>query len=226
MFDNKIQKASLRISISVIIITFLAFCLIAWDVFGSRNLSIDKYFAFLHNTSPGDGGTKLMSAISILGSSPFLFPAYLLLVCVHLFSSKYRDAILIAVTGLGAFLLSSTLKTEFFRQRPVHGLVVTPTTFSFPSGHSTSSMTFFVLLAFYLTRHIPRPASRLFIFLAAVGIAGTIGYSRIYLNLHYPSDVLAGFCLALCWLSVMWIVYSKIHNRDSIESRRFDHLNV
>lgn len=97
-------------------------------------------------------------------------------------------------------VLNQLLKFMVQRPRPDGFRLVAETGYSFPSGHSMLAMAFFGLLAWMVWRYDKDPAERrLFSILFAV-IAVLVGMSRIYLGVHYASDVVAGFCVSLAWL--------------------------
>lgn len=103
---------------------------------------------------------------------------------------------------LGNAVLNTTLKQIFARVRPVHtdGLVLADG-FSFPSGHSSGSVVCYGMLAYVAVRLLP-PRWHLPVLLAAAGLAFSIGASRVFLRVHFPSDVLAGFASGTAWLAV------------------------
>jgi membrane-associated phospholipid phosphatase len=105
-----------------------------------------------------------------------------------------------AVAGNG--LLNHTLKQVFERVRPLHddGLVLAQG-FSFPSGHSSGSVVAYGMLAYLATRLLP-PRWHLAAWLLAIALALTIGASRMFLRVHFASDVLAGFASGAAWLAV------------------------
>jgi hypothetical protein len=97
------------------------------------------------------------------------------------------------VTILGALVLDLSLKYAFHRPRPVPFFVPAPYTYSFPSGHSLFSFCFYGVLAGLLTRRIRSRRWRVLIWTLAALLVATIGLSRVYLGVHYPSDVIAGY---------------------------------
>ncbi len=106
----------------------------------------------------------------------------------------------VALAGSG--LLNAVLKRVFERVRPLHhdGLVLADG-FSFPSGHSAGSVVAYGMLAYVLTRFLPA-RWHLPVVLAAVALAFTVGSSRVFLRVHFPSDVAAGFASGTAWLAV------------------------
>jgi undecaprenyl-diphosphatase len=120
-----------------------------------------------------------------------------------------RKALFVFFAGAGALALFSVLKLIFARPRPLYPLLSPEHGFSFPSGHATFSFVFYGALAYlaWLT-NFPKYIKMLMMgFL--VGLSLLIGISRIYLRVHYPSDVLAGFCLGYSWLFLLIFIFRK-----------------
>jgi len=94
------------------------------------------------------------------------------------------------------------LKTLFARPRPtvVPPLAWTDST-SFPSGHAMNSLLVFGMLAYHLWREFPRPPARLVFLAAAAFLVGAIGMSRLFLGVHYLTDVLGGYSAGTVWLA-------------------------
>jgi undecaprenyl-diphosphatase len=119
----------------------------------------------------------------------------------------------------GGEVLSSTLKLFFARPRPdlvPHGMDVF--TASFPSGHAMLSAIAYLTLATLLAR-VER-SGRAKAFLVGLGITTTliVGASRVYLGVHWPSDVLAGWCVGGAWASLCWLVALALQRRGGIEA--------
>lgn len=116
----------------------------------------------------------------------------------------------LAITLLAAAsggLLSTLLKWHYERPRPPAGSELTSTfTSSFPSGHSMLSAVVYLLLGAMLARAEPRWPVKLYFVGTAMLLAGLVGISRVYLGVHYPSDVLAGWTAGLGWAATWWLV--------------------
>jgi len=105
---------------------------------------------------------------------------------------------------LGGEGLNQILKHLFARSRPEAFFGYTlPSSYSFPSGHAVVSCCFYGALAAILTRRMESGAKKLAIWAVAALMAALIGFSRIYLGVHYPSDVLAGYAAAIVWVSAV-----------------------
>jgi undecaprenyl-diphosphatase len=144
--------------------------------------------------------TTLMKIATFLGTDGFM--AVLALPFLwHLIRAKRRnDALRLALIPVTADLLLQILKHHFHRPRPEPFFnLPTPDSFSFPSGHALMSTVFYVTLAIIMTG---KPA----LLAAALALATCIGLSRIYLGVHYPTDVLAGFIAGTFWLSASSLI--------------------
>jgi len=139
--------------------------------------------------------TTFMKIATFLGSDGFM--AVLAIPFLwHLIRTKRRtSAIQLAAIPLTADLLEQLLKHAYHRPRPVPFFnLPTPDSYSFPSGHAMMSTVFYLILAITMTT---KSSARV----AAIALAACIGLSRIYLGVHYPTDVLAGFAAGAFWLS-------------------------
>ena len=112
-----------------------------------------------------------------------------------------RAAIVLMVTMAGSGVLNVALKFGFHRARPAPYFDITaPHSFSYPSGHAMFSFAFFATVAALSTARIRGRWARALVWLAVATIVALIGFSRIYLGVHYPSDVLAGYLTAFIWV--------------------------
>jgi len=112
---------------------------------------------------------------------------------------------------MGAGILNTTLKLTFRRPRPVPFFnLLPPESFSFPSGHSLASFCFFGALAVIFSARIRNRSIHILVWTVASVVVFLIGLSRIYLGVHYTTDVLAGFTAALIWVMVVRFVELRI----------------
>ena len=148
--------------------------------------------------------TWVMLAFTQLGSSLFLIVAGGLIVWRLTLSRRRRAATLLIVACLGGEALDQALKLLFHRPRPeaFFGLA-DPLTYSFPSGHATTACCFYGVLAAIVGARLRAPAARIAVWGMAAAMAAAIGLSRIYLGVHYPSDVLGGYVAAVMWLYLL-----------------------
>ena len=144
---------------------------------------------------------KVASYIGEAGNVQFLTLAAVIAFWIQ---GRRRDGLVLAVTILGAGVLGNVLKLCFHRARPVpyFGLA-TPATFSFPSEHALMAICFYMVLAHLVNSHVQMVRIRVGIWAVAVSMTLVIGFSRIYLGLHYPTDVVAGYAAGAAWVSAI-----------------------
>lgn len=130
-----------------------------------------------------------------------------------------RAAVWLAITLAGALVLDLSLKYAFHRQRPTPFFVSLPHTYSFPSGHALFSFCFYGVLAGLLADRIKSWTARICIWVGAALLIAAIGLSRIYLGVHYPTDVLGGYVAAAVWVSSM-IAFDRVRARRRTRSSR------
>jgi len=123
--------------------------------------------------------------------------------CVVWWKNRQADAIFLLLTVGGAMASDLLLKLIFKRSRPeLWTHLVIETDFSFPSGHATISMAFLLALVF-----LAWPTKwRWPIVIIGTVIVTLIGFSRLYVGVHYPSDILAGWLVSLSWVSLIWLL--------------------
>ena len=146
--------------------------------------------------------TKCMIWISFIGGDGLIAAAILSITLFLVFRWR-RAAVWMLVNISGTLILDLTLKYSFARLRPTPFFVPMPRTPSFPSGHSLFSFCFYGVLAGLLADRIESRRWQVFIWTVAAVLVGTIGLSRIYLGVHYPSDVVAGYLTGTLWVSTM-----------------------
>jgi membrane-associated phospholipid phosphatase len=116
---------------------------------------------------------------------------------------RRRAAVWFAAAALGAEGLDQALKFWFRRPRPEAFFGVAPANYSFPSGHALVSLCFYPVLAEILIDEEWPRGRRFAARVIAALLSGSIGLSRIYLGVHYPTDVLAGYAAAIAWLATL-----------------------
>jgi undecaprenyl-diphosphatase len=177
-----------------------------------------------HLATPGL--TRLMQVFSFLGSVAAVTAMCLVAVCVSLYFRHTQTAVMLAITMLGVAALDVVLKHAFHRPRPVAFFGPTPSSYSFPSGHALGSLCFYGILAAILAGRARGWGAKFCVWMAAVLLVGMIGLSRIYLGVHYPSDVIAGYCAAVVWVGAVGFLDKtlRIAEREKLEGLQ-EHLS-
>jgi len=145
--------------------------------------------------------TTVLHAITQLGSPLFLLPMTIVFSLIFLRQRRIRGAILLTATMVGVSLLNWILKAVFQRPRPLpfFGLTV-PASYSFPSGHSLAAFCFYGALAALVTARLRSVFWSALVWAAAVVIIVAVGFSRLYLGLHYASDIIGGYATGFVWV--------------------------
>ncbi|GAB3463585.1 phosphatase PAP2 family protein [Actinophytocola sediminis] len=156
---------------------------------------------------------QVFTTASVLGSSLVLTPVAVVLTVVLALRGHRSDALLLGGTTLGVLLLGPLLKVVIERPRPAQGHLVAVHSWSYPSGHSLVSMAVLGALIVLATRHLPTPPARAVAVVAGVLLIGAVGLSRVYLGVHWPTDVLAGWLLGATWLGLVLVLVRRGRGR-------------
>jgi undecaprenyl-diphosphatase len=148
-------------------------------------------------------------------------PSIIIIIVIMLFLYQvlhYRSELfLFAIAVIGSAILNTLLKQIFQRARPILNRMIDISGYSFPSGHAMGAFTLYTILAFILWRYISSFFGRVILLIFCAFMIFMIGVSRIYLGVHYPSDVLAGFLASLSWLAMsIWIFRSYQDKRNRV----------
>jgi len=179
---------------------FVLFFYLTRVVFVEHSATLDN-FAFremdeLRAAAPGL--TAWVERVTFFASAPFLTAAGTAVPGILAWQKRRREALEIFLAVLGSTVLNQLLKTHFHRSRPETALLPQPG-LSFPSGHSMIGVALYGCAAWLLWQHGRHPWWSLVL----LAWAAVIGLSRIYLHVHYATDVLAGFAAGLVWLILL-----------------------
>ncbi|QHW32997.1 phosphatase PAP2 family protein [Paenibacillus rhizovicinus] len=147
--------------------------------------------------------TAIAKVLAKVGSSAVIIPALLVLAVVLYIVLKHRKELVLLIGGmLGSTLLNDALKPIYRRARPDIHRIVEEQGYSYPSGQSMAAFTFYFLVTYLLWRHLPNRGWRIALLAFSFMMIVSIGLSRVYLGVHYPSDVLAGYWVSACWVTL------------------------
>ncbi|OIK14723.1 phosphatase PAP2 family protein [Bacillus sp. MUM 13] len=162
-----------------------------------RLTGIMKFFSWI-------GSTEIVAILSII----------ILLVLYKFLHHRLELILFIAVIG-GTAVLNQVLKMLFHRSRPSLHRLADAQGFSFPSGHSMEAVALYGVLAFLLWRHIPSAWGRRILTFLSMCMILAIGISRIYLGVHYPSDVIGAYFASIFWLTVSISIFQRYKDRQA-----------
>lgn len=204
---------------------FYLFIAVADEVMEGEAGSLDREILLALRT-PGDRSDPLgppwleetMRDFTALGGTGVLTLLTLLVLAFLMMTRKRHAALLVAFSVAGGTALSQVLKWGFDRPRPdlvPHGMAVYSQ--SFPSGHAMLSAVVYLTLGALLARTQARTRVKVFLLASAAVLTVIVGISRIYLGVHWPTDVLGGWALGAAWASACWLLMLWLQRKGEVE---------
>lgn len=153
-------------------------------------------------------GNELIGVFRYLANTEVMIAILLLLLIVLWWKGKYYKMMgFVVFTFSSGFALNTLMKNYFERPRPIGGIEMD--SFSFPSGHAMLGIVYLLLVAMAITHYLSRNTAIKWPYYAAVILAFFIGLSRVAVDVHYMTDVIAGWSLGLAWLLLCVAIYRK-----------------
>lgn len=217
-----------KLSLSVLLMVAL-FILCLWGlfiladmIFEDKNLYFDEKVFDLIRPWVNRPLTVFMQAVTFIGSQNFLLPANIILIFYYVFfRPNFNTALKIATISISSVVVMFTMKLFLQRERPLVPLIAKVHGYSFPSGHTFTSVTFYGIIAYIIYKNV----KNIYLKWALIGffiiLILLIGFSRVYLRLHFASDVIASFCLGLIWLLLAKWFLLKTENKTAIKNIGF-----
>lgn len=197
------------LAIFLFLLTLFVFVYIADEIVLEKETAFDQTIENVITPFHSSAATSVMTVFTFFGSHLFLFPAYMILIFILWVKKNKRLALTVGLIGLTSTAVLFTLKAIFQRTRPLDPLIQDVAGFSFPSGHSFSSFTFYGLIAYLLWKTDISKGWKIAASVLLFLLAFIIAFSRVYLRVHFPSDVVAGFCLSIVWLLLSFWIFKK-----------------
>jgi len=167
----------------------------------------------------GPRTNRFMLFITLLGKHQFLIPANLTLIFYFLLIEKQSwFSVRVATIALSSLVLMFLLKYLFRRKRPLAPLLSAARGLSFPSGHAIMAVTFYGLIIYIINHSLSSIPLRYILTALLIILIILIGFSRVYLRVHYASDVLAGFIIGIVWLVISLGVLERIEQGGKEQS--------
>ncbi len=187
----------------VALVALVFFALLAHAVMQGHAIAFDAAVRNAVHAASFPALTYVMQGISDLGESAFLVVLGLIIGWRLMSQGRRPQVVFLATAALGAEVIDQALKFWFQRPRPEVFFGLQPLNYSFPSGHAMVSYCFYLAVAEILSDEQWSRSRRLAVWALAMLITGLIGLSRIYLGVHYPTDVLGGYAVAIAWLAIV-----------------------
>jgi undecaprenyl-diphosphatase len=206
----------------------LLFLLLAGEVAEGDTLAFDtKILRALR--SPDDPSRPIGPAwiepalldLTALGGATVLGLVVVIVVGFLLLQGRRRTALAVAITSMSGELINAVMKHAFNRPRPdvVPHLRAVFTT-SFPSGHAMESAIVYLTLGAMLMRVAEGRVPKLYFLAVAMLLTVIVGVSRVWLGVHYPTDVIGGWMIGFVWASICWLITQRFEARAGIDAER------
>ncbi len=153
-----------------------------------------------------------LGGVAVISGLTFVVAGFLFM------RKQYHAMWLLLIATFGGLLISTVLKGIIARDRPsIVPHLSYVTTSSFPSGHSMLAAVAYLTLGSLLARLVVEWRVKIYILIVALLITFLVGVSRVYMGVHYPTDVLAGWSAGLVWASICWLVARALQHRGAVE---------
>ncbi|MNH89994.1 putative undecaprenyl-diphosphatase YbjG [compost metagenome] len=200
------------------LICVLGFVFIAYSISDHHIHSFDEAVISSVQGLESPGLTVVMKAFTWIGSGiPVAVITLAAIVILYLVLKHRSELVFLAALAITSSLLNSVIKRIFKRDRPTLHRIAEANGFSFPSGHAMATIALYGGLAFLLWKHAPALIGRIIILTVSIVLILMIGVSRIYLGVHYPSDVLAGYLLSGSLLAIFIWYYQRYLERRNMK---------
>lgn len=211
---RKQKFSGIRFALIFGLLCAAAFVLIAVLVGANLTSAVDLAIIDVLQSLETDGWTGFAQAVSaIVSGIPLAVIIVIVVLLLILRGRRWGELALFLAALAGSQVLNLLLKPLFGRERPDLHRLIEEDGFGFPSGNAMSAMALFGILIFLLWRHIPSKAGRIVLVIVGACFILIAGASRVYMGVHYPSDIAAGYMASGFWLSCCLYVYLALRNR-------------
>lgn len=215
-------KSYLMIAFTISVVSIIGFSLISLLISDQKIIQFDR--AIINSVQGLESTflTKVMKFFTFIGSAPFVIMLSLLLLFFLYKVLHHRFELILFVAAIaGSAILNGILKHLFQRVRPDFHRLINIEGYSFPSGHAMNAFTVYSIISFLLWRHIPSKLGRVMLILFSIVMILTIGVSRIYLGVHYPSDIVGGYFASGFWVTtaIMFFQYYQEKRYNKVKQR-------
>ena len=189
-------------------ITAILAIVVTINVKNGRILELDlNIYKFFSENIINDKLTPIVKVITHIGGAKIVF---VLTVLAIILIKALKNKLFLLTGIVGTAGLNVVLKHIVQRERPNINRLIPEKGYSFPSGHSMMSMAFYGMLIFLIFKYVKNTALKWTLIVILTILLSTIGITRIYLGVHYPSDVIGGFVVSLTYLFILTEIYNKV----------------
>lgn len=190
------KKKMTTIISTISIILFIVFLSLAFSIKDAeKGILFDESMMEWVHKNINSNMTIVMKGITFLGSTYFFMIVGVLLLFYFIKTKHYEGIFPLLFSTIGSFSLNAILKHIFTRTRPIEYFLIHQGGYSFPSGHAMVSMSFYTTMTYFVVKNKKYKNKNYLFWILNFLIVGLIGFSRIYLGVHWPTDVLAGYMM-------------------------------
>ncbi|WP_026566944.1 phosphatase PAP2 family protein [Bacillus sp. UNC41MFS5] len=195
-------KTYLVIAFSISVVSIIGFSLISLLISDQKIIHFDRTIIDSVQGMETPLLTSVMKFFTFIGSAPFVIVLSLFLLFFLYKVLHHRLELILFVAAIaGSAILNGILKNFFQRVRPEFHRLIEIEGYSFPSGHAMNAFTVYGIISFLLWRHITSALGRWTLIFVSMVMILAIGISRIYLGVHYPSDIIGGYFASGFWIT-------------------------
>ncbi|MEH7413814.1 phosphatase PAP2 family protein [Neobacillus drentensis] len=211
-------KSHLALAFLISVVCIIGFSLMSLWISDHKIVQFDTIVISAIQGMESPALTSVMKFFTFIGSAPFVIVmSFGILFFLYKVLKHRVELILFIASILGSAALNTLLKHLFHRIRPNLHRIIDIGGFSFPSGHAMNAFSVYVIITFLLWRHIPRKWGRTLLILFSFFMILAIGVSRIYLGVHYPSDIVGGYFASGFWLAIaIWTFQFYKEKRNKV----------
>ena len=217
-------KNYLVIAFIISVVSIIGFSLISLLISDQKIIQFDRTIIDSVQGLETPSLTMIMKILTFIGSAPFVI---VLSLCLLLFLYKVLhhrlELILFTAAILGSAILNGILKNIFHRVRPDLHRLIDIAGYSYPSGHAMNAFTVYSIISFLLWRHISSRWGRIILIIVSMVMILAIGISRIYLGVHYPSDIIGGYFASGFWVTTAILFFQyyqeKRYNKKKLRDK-------
>lgn len=212
-------NAQLLWAFLISVISLIGFSLMAIVISLKDILAFDRVIMSFIQGLETPSLTAIMKFFTLMGSFKMIaLIAIIVIIFLYIVLKHRSELILFTIVIIGARILNRFLKEFFQRTRPDFHRLIEIGGYSFPSGHAMNAMAAYGILTFLLWRHILSRRGRTFLIVLSSLFILMTGISRIYLGVHYPSDIIAGYLASGFWVAMAIWIYQKY--KEKRQARR------
>lgn len=217
-------KMYLIIAFIISVISIIGFSLISLLITDRKIIHFDRIIIDSIQGLESTVLTNVMKFFTFIGSAPFVIVLSLFLLFFLYKVLHHRLELILVVAAItGSAILNGILKNFFQRVRPDFHRLIEIEGYSFPSGHAMNAFTVYGIISFLLWRHISSWLGRWTLIFVSVVMILAIGFSRIYLGVHYPSDIMGGYFASGFWITTAILFFQyyqeKRYNRNKKQEK-------